>query len=138
MSARPKLGALAVVLRGDAVLLVQRRNAPNAGLWGFPGGHVERGETALAAATRELHEETGVTATATGYLTNVDLIERDAGGAVTVHYLLAAVACTYVAGTPQAADDALDAAWVSIADVRAGRLPLSDRVAAVLDAAAAP
>lgn len=31
------------------------------GSYEHPGGHVERGETAIAAAKRELYEETGVT-----------------------------------------------------------------------------
>ncbi|OWJ87584.1 NUDIX domain-containing protein, partial [Paracoccus yeei] len=56
-AARPVLAALAVLIdhdpdHGPRVLLVQRRNPPDAGLWGFPGGHVEPGETALAAAAR--------------------------------------------------------------------------------------
>ncbi|QDU70195.1 bis(5'-nucleosyl)-tetraphosphatase [Mucisphaera calidilacus] len=38
-------------------LLVQH----NAGHWGFPKGHPERGESSLETAIRELHEETGLT-----------------------------------------------------------------------------
>ena len=71
---RPKLGALAVVVRGKDVLLVQRAKEPDLGLWGYPGGHFEFGETALVAAVRELHEETGVIAEAHSYLTQVDVI----------------------------------------------------------------
>lgn len=135
--ARPKLAALAVVLRADAVLLVQRKNPPDAGLWGFPGGHVELGESALEAAARELVEETGVHAHPQRYLTNVDVITRDTNGAVAHHFLLAAVLCDYVAGTPEARDDARAAAWVPIADLRAGRLACSERVDTVLEAALA-
>ncbi|MGV6850187.1 MAG: NUDIX domain-containing protein, partial [Marinibacterium sp.] len=68
----PRLGALAVVLRDGHVLLARRANPPDAGLWGFPGGHVEPGETGLAAAVRELAEETGVIARPVDYLTNID------------------------------------------------------------------
>jgi len=42
------------------VLLIQRKRAPFAKMWAFPGGFVNEGETLLAAAHRELLEETGV------------------------------------------------------------------------------
>ncbi|MEP3348106.1 MAG: NUDIX hydrolase [Litoreibacter sp.] len=135
MQPRPKLGAIAVVIHDDHVLLVQRRNPPNAGQWGFPGGHVELGETALQAATRELLEETGVVATADAYLTNVDVIIRGPDGAVQHHYLLAAVQCTYVSGAPKADDDAMDAAWVAINDVLTDSRPMSRDVDTVLQLA---
>lgn len=133
----PKLGAIAVIVREGRALLVQRGKSPDAGLWGFPGGHVEPGETAMAAAVRELHEETGVRATALEYLTNIDVVRHDAAGAVSAHYLLAAVLCDYVAGTPQAADDARDAAWIDCDIVRAGSLPMSARVREVMELAEA-
>jgi len=131
----PRLAALAVVLRDGHALLVQRRNPPNAGTWGFPGGHVEPGETALAAAVRELREETGVVAVPLRYLTNVGVIDRADDGTLRHHFLLAAVLCDYVSGTPVAGDDAMDAAWVPLAEI--GQWHTSPRVAEVLRAALA-
>lgn len=136
-SPTPKLGAIAVVVADSHVLLAQRRNQPDAGLWGFPGGHVELGETALAAAARELQEETGIAATPVDYITSIDVIIRDEDGNVSVHYLLAAVLCDYVSGTPLAADDVLDAAWVPFEQVRTAALPMSDRVAELMEQAIA-
>ena len=53
------LGAL---VRTGRVLLVHRdpdrRVCPD--VWDLPGGHVETGETELAALAREMHEELGV------------------------------------------------------------------------------
>lgn len=119
------------------MLLVQRRNPPDAGLWGFPGGHVEPGETALDAAARELAEETGVIARPRAYIDNIDMIERGADGALRFHFLLAAVLCDYVSGEPIAADDALDAGWFPVNDILAGAKPLSAGVAATLQRAVA-
>ena len=45
---------------GERVLCCLRRRPPYAGLYNLPGGRVEPGESGLAAAERELMEETGV------------------------------------------------------------------------------
>ncbi|MDP5360215.1 MAG: NUDIX domain-containing protein, partial [Paracoccaceae bacterium] len=100
---QPKLGAIAVVLHEGRFLLVKRKKEPNAGTWGFAGGHVELGETALEAAARELAEETSVIAQPERYLTNIDVITRDAAGAIQYHFLLTVVECVYISGTPVAA-----------------------------------
>jgi 8-oxo-dGTP diphosphatase len=51
---RPIVGVLAVVMRGDRVLIVRRANPPLSGRWGFPGGVLELGETVAQGAMREL------------------------------------------------------------------------------------
>lgn len=118
----PKLGAVAIVIHQGYVLLVKRKNNPNAGLWGFPGGHVELGETGLECAKRELLEETGITANPLNYLTNIDLIQKGNDDSIAFHYLLAAVHCQYLSGEPVAADDALDAAWFPVSEITEGRV----------------
>ena len=52
--------AAGIIQRGgnsDEVLAVQRGYGAMAGMWEFPGGKVERGETAAEACVRELAEE---------------------------------------------------------------------------------
>jgi 8-oxo-dGTP diphosphatase len=124
----PKVAALAVTLRADKVLLVRRKNEPDAGLWGFPGGHVDLGETALFAAARELREETSVIGRPLQYLTNLDVIVRDEYGSIRFHFLLAVVLCEYISGVPKAADDVSKATWVAVDDVLLGKLRCSEHV----------
>jgi 8-oxo-dGTP diphosphatase len=53
--------AVALVDRDGRVLIAQRpEGRAMAGLWEFPGGKVEPGETPESALIRELHEELGI------------------------------------------------------------------------------
>ena len=53
--------AVALIDRDGRVLVAQRpEGKAMAGLWEFPGGKVEPGETPEAALIRELHEELGI------------------------------------------------------------------------------
>ena len=54
------LGVRAMLLQGDAVLLVKHSYVPG---WYFPGGGVEAGESLAEALTREIREEAGATLT---------------------------------------------------------------------------
>lgn len=128
LSSAPKVAALAVVVHADRVLLVRRRHEPDADLWGFPGGHVDLGETLAACAERELVEETGVRATAGPLLTSIDVIRKDERGGTQFHFVLVAVRCEHVSGEPEAADDVVEARWVSLEDVALGALPMSKHV----------
>lgn len=116
----PVAAALAVVVRGPEVLLIRRANMPDQGLWACPGGRIEAGETMFAAAERELLEETGVQARAIRLLDAIDILERDASGALQRHFILLAVACDWQQGEPSSADDALDAAWFEVAGLVRG------------------
>ncbi len=55
------VSAVALIDPDGSVLLARRPlGKPMAGLWEFPGGKVEPGETPEAALIRELHEELGI------------------------------------------------------------------------------
>ena len=52
-----------VVLNEKAEILLLQRSSESKmfpGLWGLPGGHIDKGENAIEAAKRELKEETGL------------------------------------------------------------------------------
>ncbi len=101
-----------VCLRGDSVLLIRRGAPPREGQWSIPGGRIEAGETAAAAALRELREETGVEAELLGLVDVVDYIAPER------HYVLIDYAARWVSGEPVAGDDAADARFVPLDDVR--------------------
>lgn len=60
--ATPRQAATVVLIREDrSVFLIRRlRGMAFGGMWAFPGGALEDGETPVEAAVRELGEETGV------------------------------------------------------------------------------
>ncbi len=52
--------ALAIPMKDKKFLLIKRGLAPKKGMWGFPSGFIETGETSEDACLRELKEETGL------------------------------------------------------------------------------
>ena len=124
----PVAAVIAVVLRSREVVLVQRRNPPDAGLWGYPGGKIEAGETIVEAGLRELHEETGIVGRPRHLLRPFDVFQRDPDGRLLGHFILLPLLCGWVSGTPVAASDALDAAWFEIDGLEERQAILSRRV----------
>jgi len=104
----PKLGASACVWKDGKVLLIQRAKPP-VGLWSLPGGHVEFGETALAAAQRELLEESGVTADLTAFVGLYEIIREKPA----FHYAIACYGGAWRSGAALASSDALEARWLA-------------------------
>lgn len=63
--------ASVAIVDENLVLLVRRAREPYAGLWTLPGGRCEPGESAEAAAVREVQEELGLRVTDTAPLTRL-------------------------------------------------------------------
>jgi len=112
----------AVVRCNDHVLLVRRAENPGAGLWALPGGHVETFEKILAAALRELSEETGLPFSAAflkSHLADQDLFDatdRSEKGRVITHaffFDLHEGACPDV--TPSS--ESYEAKWVHVSEL---------------------
>jgi 8-oxo-dGTP diphosphatase len=129
MDAVPPRPVVAVGLvardRRGRLLLVERGHPPHKGRWSLPGGRVEGGETLVAAAVRELREETGLEATV-GEIAGV--VERIAEG---YHYLIIDLwAELGPDAAPVAAADAADARLVRVDDLPG--YPLSPGLAGFL------
>ena len=83
-----RLVAAALILRGDQVLVCQRRpDQPLGSKWEFPGGKIEPGETAEEALRRELKEELDIDAIIGTPVAHVRHNYRN-GGAVDLQFFL--------------------------------------------------
>jgi 8-oxo-dGTP diphosphatase len=114
---RPYLAASVAVIRDGRVLLAARANPPGAGVFSLPGGVVEPGETLAEAALRELHEEVGVAAEILGFITPVEVIERDEAGAVRRHFVVCPHVGRWIAGEPRTGPEAFALRWVAEAEL---------------------
>lgn len=93
------VGVGAVIVDDDGRLFLAKRG-PKAknerGLWEFPGGGVEFGETLRDALAREIREEYGIDIEVGALLTVTDHILPDEGQ----HWVSPSYLCRVVAGTP--------------------------------------
>jgi 8-oxo-dGTP diphosphatase len=116
------VSAVALIDVEGRVLLAQRPMGKSmAGLWEFPGGKVEPGETPEAALIRELHEELGIDtwASCLAPLTFASHSYAD------FHLLMPLFACRKWEGTPQGREgQALK--WVRAQDLRTYPMPPAD------------
>lgn len=125
---RKTLAAVSVaVVRGNRVLLVRRARAPSQGLYAFPGGKVEAGETLEQAVRRELKEETGLQAADFRPLREIFI--EGSGEGHPVDYMLTVFGAHYTGGEAVADDDAEMAAFYTLAEMTT--MPLADSVFAV-------
>ena len=117
---RPVVVAAAVVIREGRVLLTRRAEGQHlAGMWEFPGGKLEGGESPEAAVVRECREECGITVEVIDIfdVTHHRYREKDV--------LLLFYRCLLHAGEVQHLEVA-DHAWVAPAELEDYPLPPAD------------
>ena len=116
------VSAVALIDVDGRILLTQRPEGKSlAGLWEFPGGKVEPGETPEAALIRELQEELGIDTwqSCLAPLTFASHSYED------FHLLMPLFACRKWNGTPQGKEgQALK--WVRSKDLRSYPMPPAD------------
>jgi mutator protein MutT len=115
----------------DGRLLIARRPASShlGGLWEFPGGKVEPGETPEACLLRELREEAGIEAEAVGRREVIEFTYPER----TVR--LYPIDCRWLAGEPHPAG-CEDPRWVAPAELSGYEFPPAN--ASLLAALRAP
>lgn len=118
------LVAACALVDPDHRVLLSRRPAgkPMAGLWEFPGGKVQPGETPEACVIRELHEELGldVTASCLAPLTFASHAYAD------FHLLMPLFVCRVWDGTPTPREGQT-LRWVRPRDMTGCPMPPADR-----------
>jgi 8-oxo-dGTP diphosphatase len=115
---RPIVGVGVLIKKADKYLLIKRAANPDKGLWSVPGGLIEVGERAKDAAVREALEETGLEVELIERLGVVDKIEYDAEGEVLYHFVILQFLAVPVSGVIKPMDDALDAVWVTLEQLK--------------------
>ncbi len=122
----PIPGVGAVIIRDEAILLVQRGREPAKGRWAIPGGKVGFGETMAEAARREVREETGLL---------VEIGDPVWIGEVigdSHHFVLIDFRAEIIEGEARAGDDAAAVAWVPLTHARS--FDLTETMYDLLDA----
>ncbi|MBV7411060.1 8-oxo-dGTP diphosphatase MutT [Maritimibacter sp. DP1N21-5] len=116
------VSAVALVDRDGRVLLAQRPEGKSmAGLWEFPGGKVETGETPEAALIRELKEELGIDT----WHSCLAPLTFASHAYESFHLLMPVFVCRKWEGTPHP-KEGQTLKWVRVADMRDYPMPPAD------------
>ena len=112
MSNTHKRIGVAVIRNQSGQILIDRRPPKGVfgGLWEFPGGKIEPGETVEACIRREIFEEIGIDVEVGEHLITVDHLYPHFRVTLIVHH------CRYVRGVPQTLE-CEELRWVSLAEL---------------------
>jgi mutator protein MutT len=105
----------AILIRQNRMLLIRRRNPPSHDMFAFPGGRAEPGETPDETALREFEEETGIRAHSPRLFATYDLVSENPGRHFFLSVFLVEAGADDIA---EARDDAADAGWFTVAEIR--------------------
>ena len=104
-----KIIGVAVIWNNKGEILIDRRRQKGVmgGLWEFPGGKIEPGETLEQCIKREIYEELGINIEVGDRLITIDHTYIHLRVTLTVHH------CRHLAGVPQPLE-CDEVRWVSV------------------------
>jgi 8-oxo-dGTP diphosphatase len=116
----------AALMNNDNCVLMQCRPAhkQHGGLWEFPGGKVDQGETTREAIVREIVEELGVTIDPANLFEISFAASERVSGKGSIVLLL--YGCREWRGDPRCLEDGAAVAWYDIAAVQSLSMPPLD------------
>jgi len=114
---RPYLAVSAAIIRDGKILVVRRARRPALGVYTFPGGAVEVGETLAEAVAREVLEETALSIEPVALAGHREAIIRDKQGQVERHFVILCFAARWLAGETQLNEELDDARWADPAEI---------------------
>ena len=128
---RPQLAVSAGIFRDGKILLVRRAREPSKGVYTFPGGRVEFGESLIEALAREVREETGLSIEIIGLAGFREALPAKTGGHG--HFVILPFAARWVANEVALNDELDDARWLTPGHL--GSLPITHGLEATIAAA---
>jgi 8-oxo-dGTP diphosphatase len=112
---------VAVIWNQSGQILIDKRKVGGAlgGLWEFPGGKIEAGETVADCIVREIREELAIEITVGEHLISIEHTYPTFQITLIVHH------CNYISGTPQPieSDEIL---WVEVSDLNKYEFPAAN------------
>ncbi|WP_332065938.1 8-oxo-dGTP diphosphatase MutT [Bartonella sp. CB189] len=116
--------ACALLNKDNCVLLAERpQGKPMAGLWEFPGGKVEQGETPEASLIRELEEEIGIQVLQNNLLP----LTFASHSYETFHLLMPLYLCYHYSGVVRGREGQ-NLKWVFVGDLDNYHMPDADKL----------
>jgi 8-oxo-dGTP diphosphatase len=112
---------VAVIWNPSGQILIDKRKASGAmgGLWEFPGGKIEAGETVVECIVREIREELGIEIVVLEHLISIDYSYHTFQLTLIVHH------CQHISGIPQPIESD-EVRWVNVSELDNYKFPAAN------------
>jgi 8-oxo-dGTP diphosphatase len=113
---------VAVIWNQLGQILIDRRKVGGTmgGLWEFPGGKIEAGETVVECIAREIWEELAIEITVGEHLLSIDYTYPTFELTLIVHH------CQHISGIPQPIESE-EIRWVNVRDLSSYQFPAANQ-----------
>jgi mutator protein MutT len=117
---RKRIGVAAIWNQAGQILIDRRKvGGTMGGLWEFPGGKIEPGETVEACIAREIQEELAIEITVGAQLISIEHTYPTFHLTLTVHH------CQHISGVPQPIESE-EIRWVNVTDLDNYQFPAAN------------